>query len=135
MSWTYSCPHCHAMLNPDETISLVAECESTRLLVGFHPQPGNYKVYVPPGVKIEVGSKWSFYCPVCHHDLVSELADELCAVDLTSESETHRVFFSRIAGVKATFVVSAEGLRESHGSDTERYDDALPHLKYVLFRQ
>jgi hypothetical protein len=123
------------MLNPDETISLVAEHESTRLLVGFHPQPGNYKVYVPPGITIEEGSCWSFYCPVCHEDLKSELADELCAVDLTSQTETHRVFFSRVAGVHATFVVSAEGLRESHGGDTSRYDEALPHLKYVLFRQ
>jgi len=134
MSWTYSCPHCHAMLNPDETISLVAEHGSTRVLVGFHPEPGNYKVYVPPGVAIEEGSRWTFRCPVCHHDLESELAAELCAVDLTSPRETHRVFFSRIAGVHATFVVSAEGLREVHGEDAARYDDALPHLKYVLFR-
>ena len=121
MSWTYSCPHCHAMLNPDETIVLIARQGSERLLVGFHPKPGNYKVYMPPGVEVEEGSRWDFFCPVCQRDLVSELADELCAVDITTEHESHRVFFSRVAGTKATFVVSAEGLQGQHGKDVEKH--------------
>jgi hypothetical protein len=43
MSWSYSCPHCSAGLNPDETIVLVGELGDQRILVGLHPEPGNYQ--------------------------------------------------------------------------------------------
>ena len=122
MSWSYSCPHCGGMLNPHETI----------ILIGFHPEPGNYVVYLPPGVEAEMGSRWSFFCPVCHGDLASNLADNLCAVDLHTSDESHRVFFSCIAGDQATFVVSADGLKERHGTHADRYEPCLPHLKYIL---
>ena len=53
------------MLNPDETIILLGEFEGRRMLVGFHPQPGNYQVYLPPGCDMVAGSRWQLSCPVC----------------------------------------------------------------------
>jgi hypothetical protein len=132
MSWSYSCPHCRGMLNPHETIILIGEHAGRRVLVGFHPEPGNYLVHLPPGVEAEQGSRWSFFCPVCHHDLASDLAADLCAIDLRTADDSHRVFFSCIAGDHATFVVSAEGLKESHGAHADKYQASLPHLKYIL---
>ena len=125
MRWTYSCPHCSAMLNPDETVVLLATRGDTRLLVGFHPQPGNYEVHLPPGSEAEPGSRWDFFCPVCHARLVTEDDDQLCAVDMESRGQKHRLFFSPISGEKATFVVGDDGEREHFGSDFLTYVQAV----------
>lgn len=129
MEWTYSCPHCGAMLNPDETVILVAQHGDTRVLLGFHPQPGNYRAYQPPGVDIDAGANWDFSCPLCHADLATDAAPDLCALDMLTRGSRHRVYFSRTAGDQATFVVSAEGIVERHGRDAERHSlEILEHV-------
>jgi hypothetical protein len=131
MRWSYTCPHCDAVLNPDETIMLRAASGDTILLVGLHPQPGNYEVDLPPGKVMEPGTTWDFSCPVCDAALTSELSDSLAALDMSAHGERHRVYFSRIAGEEATFVVSAEGMLTDHGVHTDRYLEHLVHLKYM----
>ena len=131
MNWTYTCPHCRAVLNPDESIMLLAERGELCCLVGFHPQPGNYEVYLPPAVEMPAGTRWSFSCPVCRQALTAELSDELCALDMTSGGDPHRVYFSRVAGEQATFVVTAEGLLTDHGIHTDRHLEHLVHLMYM----
>jgi hypothetical protein len=44
--------------------------------------------------------------------------------------ETHRVYFSRIAGEEATFVVSAEGMLKDYGIHTDRYLEDMIHNIY-----
>jgi hypothetical protein len=131
MDWTYSCPHCDAALNPDVSIVLRAEFGEKKMLVGLNPQPGNYEVELPPGEAMQPGSRWDFSCPVCDHSLVSELSDELCAIDMSSQGERHRVYFSRIAGEEATFVVSAEGMLTDHGVHRDQYLERMVHRKYM----
>lgn len=131
MHWTYSCPHCSAVLNPKDSIMLRAEGGGQRILVGFHPQPGNYKVDLPEGVTLTPGSRWDFNCPVCDRSLVSELSDELCVLEMRQHDERHRVYFSRIVGEEATFVVSAEGMLTDHGIHTDKYLEDLVHKKYM----
>lgn len=131
MHWTYSCPHCHAVLNPNEVIMLCAEHENHRLLIGLHPQPGNYDVELPPGETMEAGSRWSFSCPVCEHSLVSELNEDLCALDMCSPGGEHRIFFSRVTGEQATFTITAEGMLTDHGIHTDQYLEHLVHRKYM----
>jgi len=131
MRWSYSCPHCRVMLNPDESITLLVECKSRVFLVGLHPEPGNYQMYLPPGVPMcAEGCRCTFRCPACHEDLVTEVSDNLCALDVHQGGETHRVFFSRITGEQATFLVTAEGLREDYGIHTDRYVEALVHRSF-----
>ena len=72
-----------------------------------------------------------YRCPACGHDLTSELSDDLCALDMWSGADRHRVYFSRIAGEEATFVVGAEGLLDDHGIHTDRYVEHLIHRKYM----
>ena len=132
MSWIYSCPSCKAVLNPHDTLVLVAHKEHLRLLIGLHPQPGNYQIFVPPGVEIESGSRWDFLCPACHYDLGTDFASDLCAVDVRTENQDHRIFFSRVAGEHATFVVGPGGLAETHGTEADTYRDAIAHMKYIL---
>jgi hypothetical protein len=132
LSWTYSCPACSAMLNPDQSIILVGEHGAVRALVGFHPEPGNFEVYLPPGVAPEAGTRWSFYCPVCHHDLAAGGNTNLCALLLHAGGRQSRLLFSRVAGDQATFVVSDQGVEARHGRDVEKYWAAVATLKYVL---
>ena len=120
MSWNYFCPHCSAGLNPDETIILIGECGGRRTLVGFHREPGDYRSYVPPEVVVVPGSRWDFACPVCQQSLASKIEGGLCAIDGLREGMRHRVYFSPVAGEQATFLVSAEGIRQ-HGKDAEKH--------------
>jgi hypothetical protein len=109
------------MLNPERAVILLAEREGRRVLVGFHPEPGNYEVHLPPGFRAEPGSRWEFMCPVCHQRLITDETDELCALDLEMGGEKHRLFFTPVAGDEATFVISAEGIRSSYGADFKKY--------------
>lgn len=127
MRWVYACPQCDAMLNPDETIVLIGECGPHRILIGFHPEPGNYQAYLPPGIELQEGSLWDFYCPVCGRSLAMEFAPEMCALDLATQGVRHRLFFSRTVGERATFVITAEGV-QSHGEDAERHSLQIPEL-------
>ena len=120
MRWTYSCPHCRAMLNPGETIVLIGECGPHRILIGFHAEPGNYRAYLPPEFKLQEGSMWEFSCPVCSRSLSAEIAPELCALDMAVQGVRHRLYFSRTAGEQATFVITAEGVT-SHGRDADQH--------------
>jgi len=121
MRWTYGCPACGAMLNPDNTIILVGVHGSKRILIGFHPEPGNYQIHVPPDTHIELGTRWDFFCPVCQHDLVTDENENLCALTLLDGREHRRVVFSRIAGEKATFVITDQRLERKYGEHLERY--------------
>ena len=128
MRWTYACPHCEAMLNPDETVVLIGECGPHRVLMGFHPEPGNYQAYLPDGLELQEGSMWEFSCPVCARDLRTDFAPELCALDMATQGVRHRLYFSRVAGEHATFVITAEGIQK-HGRDAERH--SLEFLELV----
>jgi len=133
MSWTYACPKCEAMLNPDETIVLIGSREAgKRTLVGFHPEPGNYRVYFPPGIEVEAGDRWEFFCPVCGENLQTKENENLCAIRMVVSKKPFLVLFSRVAGEKATFVVTGEGVQEQHGDDAVGYVKHLVQMKYLL---
>ena len=131
MHWTYSCPHCQAMLNPDDTVILLAKLRDRDILVGLHPQPGNYEVYLPPNVEIAAGTRWSLSCPVCRQELTTELSEDLCALDMHTGGNAHRMYFSRVPGERATFMVTAEGLLSDFGVHADQYLEHLVHLKYM----
>ena len=125
MNWTYACPKCDVVLNPGDGIMVRAECGGMRILMGLHPDPGNYDLFLPPGVEIRPGERWSFFCPVCGDSLDVEGDDKLCSLTQRTGETSRTVLFSRIAGDHATFVVSSSGVEEQHGPDADLY---LPHL-------
>ena len=120
MRWNYSCPHCAGILSREDSIMLIATHGEDRIIIGFHPAPGNYEISLPPGYVIEEGSRWEFFCPLCHESLVSDVSEELCCLVMVTKDMRHRVYFSRTAGDHATFVISAEGI-ERHGEHAERH--------------
>ena len=131
MRWTYSCPHCHGVLNPDESIILLADLGDRQILAGLHPQPGTYEVYLPADVEVESGSRWAFSCPVCRQALTTEISEDLCALDMHSGGDAHRIYFSRVAGEQATFTITAEGLLKDYGVHMDQYLEHMVHLKYM----
>jgi len=120
MDLSYRCPHCRSVLNRDSTIMLEASCGDEQMTMGFHPIPGTYKVMLPPGREVEPGSTWEFSCPSCSKSLVADLSSKLCCLDMVANNERRRVYFSRVAGEHATFVISAEGI-ERHGEHASRH--------------
>lgn len=121
MSWEYSCPKCKAMLNPDRSVILAMSRDDVDCLVGLHPQPGKYEVYLPPRVATEDGTSWVFSCPMCKRPLTTEEDPSLCELELTVDGDPLRIFFSCIAGEHATFVMHDEKVRERYGEDVGRY--------------
>lgn len=119
--WSYSCPHCRALLNPRDLIILVGTRDGKKMLVGFHPEPGNYEIDLPPGETVEPGESWSFTCPVCAEPLTTAPDSDMCALDLQLGDERRQVLFSSVAGDEATFVVGGHGIEEVHGADAEAY--------------
>ena len=118
------------MLNPDGNIILTGIHGENKLLVSFHPEPGNYEVHLPPTEDIGQGSEWSFVCPVCHENLTTNDNEKLCSLNLNEDGETKQVLFSRIAGEKATFVVSRTETK-ALGPHANNYDEYLMHVKYI----
>lgn len=121
MSRTYSCPQCQAILNPEHAVMVLADHAGRRVLIGLHPEPGNYETFLPPGFVIERGTRWNFHCPACRGSLTSTEDRELCGVDLMTEGRHEKVLFSAVAGEEATFVVGEGGQREAFGRDFKKY--------------
>ncbi len=133
MSWEYSCPKCEAMLNPGSAIILTASHKKTRILIGMHPQPGKYEIFLPPNVSCEDGSKWDFSCPLCQEDLKTKDDGNLCELGLLVDGESMRIIFSRIAGEHATFILHEDVVKEKHGEDVDRYDPFQELKNYARF--
>jgi len=127
MRWNYTCPHCSGILSRENSIMLIGTRGEDRIIIGFHPAPGNYQISLPPGYVIEPGSRWRFFCPLCHESLISDISDELCCLDMATKDVPHRVYYSRTAGEHATFVISAEGVEE-HGEHARRHSLELLDL-------
>ena len=122
MRWTYACPHCQAMLNPDEAVVLIGECGPHRILIGFHPEPGNYRAYLPPEFKLQEGSMWEFSCPVCSRSLSAEIAPELCALDMATQGVRHRLYGESLLRIQQEM--------KDKGADKIFWQDYIPLPKW-----
>ena len=129
MSWEYSCPKCKAMLNPDRSIILEMVRGDVDCLIGLHPQPGKYEVYLPPKVYTEDGTRWEFSCPMCKKSLTTVEDPNLCELELATGGESLHILFSCIAGEHATFVVHQDTLEDRYGQDAGRYRSARKKAK------
>jgi hypothetical protein len=132
MGWTYSCPECRAILSPDSSIILCGSHDGRRILIGFHPEPGNYEINVPPDTAIEPGERWEFYCPVCGASLVSGEDENLCVLDQQKGDHRRQVLFSRIAGEHVTFVLAGQKVEETHGEHADHYAPRLMKKRFLL---
>lgn len=131
MSRVYICPKCRGLLNPNLTLILLGENRGRRMLVGFHPEPGNYEIYFPPQAVLEEGDAWEFFCPICQASLVTPENENLCAVTMLEGNISRRVMFSRIYGEQATYVMYDRQLEHRHGTHAEAYVQHLAPIRTV----
>lgn len=123
MRRNYHCPHCRKLLNPGTKVVLVIEHLAERELILLSPELGDYSIVYPLSFEPELGSAYTFRCPVCQADLTSSANGKL--VELASETEdgrSERVGFSRVYGEHATFVGGAPNRVTSYGDHATRYD-------------
>ena len=130
MSWTYGCPKCKAMLNPHDTVILTAQRGDTRTLLGLHPEPGNYQIYVPPNIEMGEGDVFEFFCPVCQANLKTEENENLIGIEMLGPENPRLVLFSRIFGERATLVVAGSSVETEHGEHADRYRGHLVSIRY-----
>lgn len=127
MNWLYICPYCNERLNPNQTLILLAEYESRRMLVGFHPEPGNYEIYFPSDANLQDGQVWKFFCPVCRADLRTAEENRLCAVIMLEPTVSRRVVFSRVAGERDTSILYDQELEHRYSkADVEQEHVRVP---------
>ena len=119
MKRTYTCPACKGVLNPENAIIVRATDEGRQMLLGLHPEPGNYDLYIPDGSELPPGSVWRLSCPLCGADLQLGANGELCLVHLEMGGQAKEVWFSPKAGRRVTIVVTADGEVERFGDDEE----------------
>jgi hypothetical protein len=132
MRWHYACPKCGATLNPREDVVLIAARERIKVLLQFHPRPGDYQLHKPDDLELVPGDAWNFFCPVCRENLAVEGNEGFCAIDQRAEGRRRRVVFSRVAGERATFIFSSSGLEEHHGVDASDYLQFMERTKWLI---
>ncbi len=132
MSWSYACPSCRATLNPREDVILVAARGETKVLLQFHPRPGDYELHKPDDLEFTPGEAWSFFCPVCHGSLATEEGSDFCRLLLRDKGKSRDLLFSRIAGTRATFVLSEGKVEEQHGPQAEEAMAWLTRQKWLI---
>jgi hypothetical protein len=125
MKRTYTCPSCKGVLNPENAVILRATDEGRQMLLGLHPEPGNYELHIPDGSELPPGSIWSLSCPVCGAALQLGANGELCMLHLDEGGETKEIWFSPRKGQRLTFVVNMSGEVERFG-DSDEIPDELP---------
>ena len=133
MSWEYTCPKCKVMLNPDRSVILEMARDDVNCMIGLHPQPGKYEVFLPPHVYTEDGTRWEFSCPMCKESLTTEEDLNLCELELKVEGSLLQILFSCVAGEHATFIVHDDTLKERYGKDANRYRPETGNAKAEHF--
>jgi hypothetical protein len=121
MRCDYLCPHCRKVLNPGSKVVFLVEHQGERELVLLSPTLGDYSIVYPQSFSFELGTLYTFRCPLCRADLTSTLDQKLVdIVSRTDDAGATRVSFSRVFGERATFVFADDQV-ERYGEDAELY--------------
>lgn len=128
MTTDYLCPHCKGHLLLDNHLILTVKHENqTGMMLLLNPEIGNYQTMHHKSHVIEEGQKFDFYCPICHHKLLSDLNENLVMVLMKDEKDkTFELHFSRIAGQKSTYKIMGKEV-QTFGIDAPHYLDFM-HL-------
>ncbi|MFV2072010.1 MAG: hypothetical protein ACC742_05075 [Thermoanaerobaculales bacterium] len=117
----FYCPHCRKLLNPGSQVVFIVEHHRRRELVLLAPEFGDYSIIYPASFDFDLGTLYTFRCPLCRADLSSNLDQRLVDILTLSEDGTPvRVSFSRVYGERATFVFAADHV-DRYGEHAERY--------------
>ncbi len=126
MATDYLCPRCDEHLMVDNQIILVVKYKDEQgMLLLMNPEVGNYQTINHPSREIREGEVYSFFCPICHYRLKSDLNENLAMVLMLDEKgKKYELHFSRIAGQKSTYKIMGKSV-EQFGIDAPHYLDFI----------
>jgi len=123
MKKTYLCPHCNAVLNPNEKIIFIVDDGENRGLMLLSAKPGDYRLIVDQNFTLEKGRMATFSCPICSHSLTSAVNDKFAEIKLNQGgSALSTVEFSRVFGEHATFIIDGQEMAV-YGEDADDMGD------------
>ncbi len=126
MPYRYHCPKCHALLNPNIRVVLIAHYGGMRGIVLMSSQLGDYQVICDMGLlrAIGKGELVDFHCPVCGESLTSILYPNFSELIVISAERPDRgpclLRFSRVSDEHATFLYDGDTVRE-FGEEARRF--------------
>ena len=124
MSLSYLCPKCHAVLNPNVRVVLVARFDGRKGIVLMSPNLGDYKFHCDKGFYegVRSGDLLEFLCPVCTESLTSPTMEHFAELLVVNgdglDGNPHLLRFSRVSEEHATFLHDGQTVRE-YGEDAE----------------
>ena len=123
MKKTYHCPHCNAVLNPNEKVIFVVDDGGRRGLMLLSAKPGDYRLIADPDFPLVQGAAADFTCPVCRTSLISAANEHFVEIRLDQGGGgLSTVQFSRVFGEHATFIIDGRELVR-YGEDAEDFED------------
>jgi hypothetical protein len=130
MSFSYLCPQCDSLLNPNVRVVLIAHYREKKGIVLMNSQPGNYQVICDKGFcqKVSKGDAVEFLCPVCHGSLTSASHPNFAELKVVNnERDKHErclLLFSRISEEHATFLYDGKSVK-AFGEEAGVFRDQL----------
>lgn len=125
MSVQYLCKVCRGNLNVESSIILAATKLTNRAqkgLILLNPEIGNYTKTTHPSFEIEKGAEYIYTCPICAAQLNSmKYLHMVRIIMIDDKGNEFDVYFSGIAGEKATYKIRGNKLEKKTGKDAAVY--------------
>ena len=124
--YEYHCPRCNENLHTKEGIEfLTKNSEDKMMSIFLDPGIGKYDFRFDYSHNFKQGEKVDFFCPHCEKSLQSSKhTDYVEILMVVSEEVKFEVLFSRVFGVKRTYIVM-EDYVEKHGEENSLDFDEL----------
>lgn len=118
----FICPICRGHLRiGDDLIFSLKKKNNKKGLIILSPELGNYTYRKHDDLELEKGEELTFFCPICHANLTSDVDKNLVKVTMVDEKgERYEILFSDIVGEESTYKVKGKEVFKT-GSDAERY--------------
>lgn len=126
----YICPFCSAHLLLSNAIILAFEVRNPlrRGILLLNPNPGNYEFKVHSSILFQKNELVDIYCPVCVRNLQAEEVNQYLAFIhcIDEKQKKYAVYFSRLAGEQATYLVHDNCIVEKYGIHANNYIGYAP---------
>lgn len=121
MENNFLCPKCRGELKVGEYLVFSASTQNKQSgLLMLSPQIGNYSSIKHPNFKFKRGDHVTFFCPICHDNLTTDINKNLARIILVEEDKEFDIYFSKISGEHATYKVKGDEV-EASGEDAGLY--------------
>lgn len=122
MNNDWICPICKGHINVDKNLIFsVKKGDNHKGLVILSTELGNFSVKTHEKFTFKDGEDGTFYCPICHANLTSDVDEHLLRVIMVDEKgEQSEIFISDICGEKSTYQIKDKKVKRL-GKDAEKY--------------